>query len=100
MSVDEAVGTAVHRLMWDRRVTQVQLAERTGIDRSSLSKKMRGARPWSVRELVVIAGELRVSPDELLAEATRGVSVSTSCRTSAGQALHRVARKSDYAQAA
>jgi len=41
--------------MWRTRVTQTRLAEVLGLDQSTLSKKLRGKRPWSVDELVRVA---------------------------------------------
>jgi transcriptional regulator with XRE-family HTH domain len=64
---DVALGRVIHQAMWDQRITQTRLAVLLGIDQSTLSKKLRGERPWSVRELIDVADALRLDARELLA---------------------------------
>ena len=58
VSLDEIVGRNVHMLMWDRQITQVKLGNAVGIDQSSLAKKLRGKRGWSLDEVNAVAAEL------------------------------------------
>jgi transcriptional regulator with XRE-family HTH domain len=68
MTVDEAVGTLVHRVMWQAKVTQRSLAPRLGLTQSALSKKISGKNPWSVEDLLTVAHELGVEPRALVPE--------------------------------
>jgi transcriptional regulator with XRE-family HTH domain len=65
-AADEALGRAIHHAMWDRRVTQLALARELGIQQSTLSKKLRGERPWSVDELIKVADALHMDARDLL----------------------------------
>jgi BetR domain len=64
---DVALGRVIHQAMWDQRITQTRLAVLLGIDQSTLSKKLRGERPWSVRELIDVADALHMDARDLLA---------------------------------
>ena len=66
MTVDEAVGTLVHRVMWSAKVSQGKLAPRLGITQSALSKKITGKSAWTVEDLLAIATELGVDPRQLV----------------------------------
>ena len=65
---DADVGRTVHMLMWDRQVKQTDLAARLGIQQSALSKKLRGHRPWSVDEMLIVARELKTTVAYLVGE--------------------------------
>jgi transcriptional regulator with XRE-family HTH domain len=64
---DVALGRTIHQAMWDQRITQTRLAVALGIDQTTLSKKLRGTRPWTVRELIDVADALHIDARELLA---------------------------------
>ena len=68
MTVDEAVGTLVHRVMWSAKVSQGKLAPRLGMTQSALSKKITGKNPWTVEDLLAIATELGIDPKALVPE--------------------------------
>lgn len=68
MSIDEQVGERVHAAMWRQRRQQIEVAPAVGMNQSTLSRKIRGQRPWSVEEIYRIAEELGVDPTELLPE--------------------------------
>jgi transcriptional regulator with XRE-family HTH domain len=65
-SPDEAFGRTVHMVMFDKRVTQSQLAQQIGVDQSTLSKKLRGKRSWTLDEMISVADALRVDARDLL----------------------------------
>lgn len=52
--------------MWDRRITQTMMAPALGLDQSTLSKKLRGVRPWSLVEAIRAADFLRMDVRDLL----------------------------------
>jgi transcriptional regulator with XRE-family HTH domain len=66
VTVDEAVGTLVHRVMWQAKVSQSEMARRLGLTKSGLGKKILGQRPWTVEELLAVATELRIDPKLLV----------------------------------
>lgn len=67
-AIDAELGRRINARMWDAKVTQMALAPRLGLDQSSLSKKMRGDRPWYWREVVIVAEVLGVTVGELAGE--------------------------------
>jgi len=67
MAADQAFGRAVHQAMWDRHITQKVMAPAIGLDQSTLSKKLRGIRPWSFKELLDVADFLKMDARDLLA---------------------------------
>ncbi|MBN9209317.1 MAG: helix-turn-helix transcriptional regulator [Microbacterium ginsengisoli] len=67
-SLDVTVGRRVHMIMWERRITQTALGRMVGIDQSSLGKRLRGERGWSLDDLRVVAEALNVSKAYLLGE--------------------------------
>jgi transcriptional regulator with XRE-family HTH domain len=74
-----AMGERAHMLMWRRRWTLVEVAERAGLSKSALSRKIRGETPFTVDEAVALAGALEVPVAELLDPASDlGGSVSRS----------------------
>lgn len=66
MTVDEQVGERVHQAMWRQRLQQSEVAPAMGITQSTLSRKIRGQRAWSVEDLYSIAAVLKVDPATLL----------------------------------
>lgn len=54
--------------MWRKRVSQQKLAEALGTTQSSVSKKVRGTRPFTLDEILTTAQVLEVPPSELLAD--------------------------------
>ncbi len=62
------VGRRIHQVMWDRQITQKELAPRIGMAQNTLSSKVRGKRGWSLDELLTIAAELRISVAWLVGE--------------------------------
>ncbi len=65
-SADEALGRIIHVAMWERRITQAVLAAKLGIDQTTVSKKLHGLRPWSVKELLDVADFLGMDARDLL----------------------------------
>lgn len=65
----EQVAATVRRLMEARGVSQVALAEATGIPRVTLIRRLNGQAAFSVEELGAIAVHLDVSLPELLVAA-------------------------------
>ncbi|WP_369408644.1 helix-turn-helix domain-containing protein [Cellulomonas triticagri] len=63
-----AIGERVHQLMWRQRVSQTALAPRIGMQQASLSRKLRGERPWFAEDLIAVAGALGVSVGFLFGE--------------------------------
>lgn len=64
-SPDAIVGGNVKYLMGDRNVGQGALAERLGVDQSTLSLKLNGKRKWTVSELILVSDAFGVSIDAL-----------------------------------
>ena len=60
------IGAEVHRLMWDSKRTQKQLAALLGIDQGSVSKRLRGHIEWAAWEVAVTAAWLGVQPADLI----------------------------------
>ncbi len=65
---DALVGRRVHMLMWDQKVTQVQLGGRIGMDQSSLGKRLRGERGWTVDQLLTMARVFNTTVSYLVGE--------------------------------
>lgn len=66
MTDDEQIGELVHAEMWRQRVPQVHLARALGITQTAVSRKIRGDRPWSAREVMAAARLLKVPTTALL----------------------------------
>lgn len=66
--MDAEVGRRVHMLMWDQGLTQTAFGARVGIDQSSVAKKLRGQRGWSIDELVITARALNTTVAYLVGE--------------------------------
>lgn len=67
-SSDARIGRRVFHLMWDRKITQTELGRQLNIGQSSMSKKLRGERPWYTAELELVADLLEVSVGYLFGE--------------------------------
>ncbi len=57
-TTDQAIGRRVHQLMWDRRLSQMDMQRATGIHQTLLSKKLRGDRRWYANEVAAVAAVL------------------------------------------
>lgn len=71
-SSPNTAGLAVDRvktLMAEAEVSQVELSNRTGIERSRLVRRLQGKSPFRVDELEAIASALGCAVLDLLAEA-------------------------------
>ncbi|ERG63487.1 hypothetical protein L332_03330 [Agrococcus pavilionensis RW1] len=66
--LDVLVGQRVHQLMWSRRISQTDFAPRLGFQQSSLSKKLRGTRGWSLDETAAAARALGTTVAFLIGE--------------------------------
>jgi len=67
-NVDAEIGRRVFHKMWDMKITQTQMGARIGVGQSTLSKKLRGERPWYSAELRIAADTLGVSVGYLFGE--------------------------------
>lgn len=67
-NVDAEIGRRVFHRMWDMKITQTQMGQRIGVGQSTLSKKLRGERPWFSHELRDAASMLGVSVGYLFGE--------------------------------
>ena len=68
MTTDEAIGQRVHQILWTRRIRQSDVCLALGVSRPTMSKRLRGERPWTVDELLALAAYLRVPITDLLPE--------------------------------
>lgn len=66
LSPDEALGRLIHQVMWDKKISQERLAARLGIHQTTLSKKLRGERPWSFAEMIEVSDALDINALDLL----------------------------------
>lgn len=66
MTPDEALGRAFEQARWDRRISQTHMANKMGIDQSTLSRKLHGERPWTFAEMLAAADALLMDLRELL----------------------------------
>lgn len=63
---DQAFGRTVHQQMWDRKISQRAMAPAIGLDQSTLSKKLRGIRPWTFAEMLKVADYMQMDARDLL----------------------------------
>ena len=68
-SDQRAFGTAVKRRREKLGLSQEKLADRAHLHRTYLGSVERGERNVSLKNIVLIASALRISPSELLGEA-------------------------------
>lgn len=54
--------------MWDQKVTQVMLGRMIGMDQSSVAKRLRGSRGWSLDDIKNTAAALGVTVAYLFGE--------------------------------
>ena len=59
----------VRQAMADQQLSQVALAEATGIPRVTLIRRLNGQAPFTVTELAAVAAELGMTPADFLAAA-------------------------------
>lgn len=52
VDVNAEIGRRVHQLMWDRQMTQTTFGELTGMDQSSVAKRLRGKVGWPAAAIV------------------------------------------------
>jgi transcriptional regulator with XRE-family HTH domain len=69
-AVQRRVGERVRELRADRGLTQLQLAERSGISRPSIANVEAGRQNVSLRQLCALATALGVEVADLVAEVT------------------------------
>jgi transcriptional regulator with XRE-family HTH domain len=65
-SYSERVGERVHQVMWRQKRKQGEVATLLDMAQATLSRKIRGTRPWEVGELAAIAEVLGVPITDLL----------------------------------
>ena len=65
---DAEIGRRVFHLMWDRKITQTEMGRVIGVGQTTLSKKLRGERPWYSSELRSAADKLGVTVGYLFGE--------------------------------
>lgn len=92
MTTNQAVGEKVHSLMWRKRISQQALAKALGTTQSSVSKKVHGARPFTLDELMTTATVLGVKPSELLADVNGYACSATGKGRKRSSAKRRVTR--------
>lgn len=66
--LDAEIGRRIFHLMWDRKITQTEMGRVVGVGQTTLSKKLRGERPWYTTELRAAASMLDVSVGYLFGE--------------------------------
>ncbi len=66
INYNEVIGERVHQLMWRQRRNQTDVANELGIAQSTLSRKLRGDRPWEINELYALAEILEVGIMDLI----------------------------------
>ena len=66
MSIEKAFGAALKKVRERRKLTQLELAERSDLDVTYISLLERGRRQPSLKSLMSLASALDVSPVELL----------------------------------
>jgi transcriptional regulator with XRE-family HTH domain len=66
VDVNVELGIAVQSLMFRRRMSQTDLAAVLGVNKASVSRKLRGAIAFSILDLMRIGRALEVDPAELL----------------------------------
>ncbi|WP_052069842.1 helix-turn-helix domain-containing protein [Rhodococcoides fascians] len=74
IETSKAIAEDLRAEMGRQQISRVALAKRTGITRTALGTKLNGDVPFTVDEVVVIAGALGISTQELLAKSDSTVS--------------------------
>ena len=62
----ENLGRNLHLLLYDKRMTKTELAEKTGVSQAMISSIVLGQKKPGVETLIKIANVLGVSVDELI----------------------------------
>ncbi len=65
-SADEAVGIVVNQLMFERRITRVQLGQVLGVTPAAAGRKLRGDIGWSLTDLFRVGDYLGIDIAKLL----------------------------------
>ena len=65
-SLNAALGDIIRRQRKHAELSQTELAQRIGLKQGALSKLERGATPWNVEKLALVAHELGVTPSMLV----------------------------------
>ena len=65
---DARTGERAHVLMWRLGMTQTEVGRRLSLDSTALGRKLRGIRPWYLREIVSLAEILSTSVAYLIGE--------------------------------
>ncbi len=65
-SLQTQIGAALRAARWSRGITQGELSQALGIDRSTFARYEAGGRPIPATVLIECAAHLNVSVDELL----------------------------------
>lgn len=60
MTPDEALGRAFEQARWDSRISQTVMANKMNISQPTLSRKLKGERPWTFAEMIKAADALRI----------------------------------------
>lgn len=60
----EAIAAEVRAALARRKIDQAEVADALGLSRSSVSQRINGHRPFSVAQLITIAGIVGVQPAE------------------------------------
>ena len=66
LTVNEAIGVAVHRELFLRHKTRRSLADHLGMTGPAVSRKLQGTTGWSAEDLILTAEFLGVDPASLL----------------------------------
>lgn len=68
-AIDQAIGAVVHGIMWDKQLQQIDVGPRSGMTQTTLSKKLRGQRPWSAEDIVKVAAAIGEDPADVWSQA-------------------------------
>lgn len=71
-TTDAEVGTRIHMMIWEQKLTQGAVAEEIGIDNGTFGRKLRGERKWALVEVVNVAAVLGTTVGYLLGETPVG----------------------------
>lgn len=64
-SFEEKVGRNLNRILYDKKVSQAELASVAGVSEAAISKMMNGIRVPSAEKMTIIEKYLGVSHEEL-----------------------------------
>lgn len=66
--MDAEIGRRIFHLMWDMKITQTEMGRVVSVGQTTLSKKLRGERPWYTSELRAAAARLNTTVGYLFGE--------------------------------